>query len=207
MRLLPLLILTSCGSCPHAPPTPVWDEDCVPSDDAYLRLARSDEHRPAPLPAGRPLSELRADAEAEAEHLGFTLRIGRPPGWDWIANPDDPFCATTVPPHVWISRECADRKGDDNAAWLELWRHELVHMRQWQAYGPLMPLYYGVTEGRLLAIEGPAYAETFATRRALEREVTDADLEERARRVYRQYQGHRAMPERCYVQHAVEGWR
>lgn len=208
-KLLPILLLASCSKIPYVPATPIWDADaCLPSSDEYLDLARSTEDRPPPLNPDTPPAEARAEAQAWVESMGFTLKIGRPPGFDWVAKPDADFCATTIPPHVWMSQECFDRKGDDHQEWTVMWRHEGTHAAQWHHHGALMPLYYGLTEGRLLAIEGPAYAETYATRRAQGFEVSDATLRKRALKVYDQYQGHVAtIPEHCYVQHAMEIWK
>jgi|GEM_PF-6959805 len=199
--------LLSCKN-PAAPVPPDWGQDCTPSDPAYIELANSTEHRPPPLEPGTTPAQARADAMAFIEEQGYTLEVGYPPLYEeFLDGEDKEFCGITLGDKVYITPPCAERKGDDDLSWVRFLRHEGTHAKQQKSIGAQFYLFYfAYAEARILAYEGPAYAESYDTDRFFGIDVTEEQILSKAERVYNQYDAVH-IPLECYQQLALESWQ
>lgn len=202
-----------CGI--RTPPVPPdWNsETCVPSEPAYIELARSTQDRPPALEPGTTPELAHAHALARLKAMGYELKIGRPPGYEAATDEDQNFCGTTLPGHVYISQECYDNKGNDHIDWTRFLRHEETHANQQIRMGPYFFLMYAFAEGRLLALETPAYDEEYDTHAFFMNDQPNLGLEmpseenmtASALGIYKKYSGAH-MPKECFAQIATSIW-
>ena len=215
-RIIALLTIaiSGCGKIKTAPIPPDWNPTtCEPSESTYVDMALDKQDRPPAIKPGTSAEQVHQDALAWIDSMGYELTIGRPPGYSAATEADQNFCGTTLPGHVYISQECFDSKGDDHMAWSRFLRHEGTHAAQQKRMGLYFFLVYAYGEGRLLAIEGPAYAEEYSTNLYFVNELPDEDIRvpsngeifESAGRIYDEYSGAH-MPKQCYQQIAVRMW-
>jgi len=212
--LLSIAAISGCGNLKLPPVPPNWGvETCDPSDDAYIVMARDKQDRPPALRMGMTPQEAHAEALARLDSLGYELTIGRPPGYEAATDPSQSFCGTTLPGHVYISKECYEKNGDDHLAWARFLRHEETHARQQIRMGAYFFLVYAYGEGRLLGIETPAYDVDFDTYSFFMENYPELDLAtptkenymSLAQGIYKQYSGAH-IPKECFVQIATSIW-
>ena len=160
--------------------------------------------------------EARVESLERLEGLGYELTIGRPPGYEAATDPNQNFCGTTLPGHVYISQECYDAKeksDNKDLYWAMFLRHEETHARQQTRTGAYFFLVYAYGEGRLLGIETPAYDVEFDTYSFFMENYPELDLatptEENFRSsaagIYKQYSGAH-IPKECFVEIATSIW-
>lgn len=214
--LLSLTAITGCLNpdirMPPVPPD--WDvETCEPSDYTYVSMAKDDQDRPPHLKPHTSAKQAHEEALARLSALGYELKIGRPPGYAVATDTDQQFCGTTLPGHVYISKECYEKKGDNHLEWARFLRHEETHARQQTRMGLYFFLVYGYGEGRLLSIETPAYDEEYDTQYFFMTDQPNLGLEmpseenmtASARGIYKQYSGAH-IPKECFAQIATDIW-
>jgi hypothetical protein len=208
-----LIAMAGCGKVKLAPVPPDWNE-CVPSEPDYVDMAYETRDRPPPLKPGTTPEQAHKEALDRLEALGHELTIGRPPGYESATDPDQNFCGTTLPGHVYVSQECYDAKGDDHLSWARFLRHEETHARQQVRMGLYFFSVYAYGEGRLLAIETPAFDEEYETheffmvdRPELELQMpTEEQMRARALGIYDRYSGAH-IPKECFAEIAVKVWK
>lgn len=180
----------------HAPPTYV---DGVPQDLHYEKLAlRTQEMAPeGEIPLDPKEAYLLAIQEIEQRGVRVL------PKGDSDIEQWDQF-TTTFPGVILVAPNWEERSEANRA--VVLW-HEIVHLRQYEKYGPvLMGLMYLTSEGRW-AMEVQAYRETFRVHRlfGVPEETIRKAMVSRAERLYVSYELG-TMPRDYAIEKAVEIW-
>lgn len=216
--LLSIVAVAGCGKLkiklPPVPPS--WDaETCEPSDYAYVAMAKETRDRPPALRLGMTPEDAHVESLSRLKSMGYELTVGRPPGYEVATDPDQLFCGTTLPGHVYISQECYDKKEADKShlSWATFLRHEETHARQQVRMLLYFFAVYGYGEGRLLGLETPAYNVEFDTYAFFMENYpeldlatpTEEDFTSSAAGIYDQYSGAH-IPKECFVGIATAIW-
>jgi len=197
-------VLSGCKPPPvNVPAVPRYEEG-VPTSSGYddLALRTSEMSSPGEVPSDP--QEAYDAALAELERRGVRIIPKAPDGGagDLI---DDWSTFTTAFPTVILVTVRWDEYTVRRKAEI-LW-HEIVHLRQYEEFGPIkMGLLYAVPEGRW-AIEVQAYRESYRMRRQFgdSEETLRKHMNPRAEGLYRRYLLD-SMPREYAINRAIEIW-
>ncbi len=208
-------LITSCLKIELPPVPPSWGAACEADEQDYITMAFETRDQPAVIEPGTSAQQVHVDALEWIASMGYDIVIGKPPAYQGLVGEGKDFCAITLPGHIYVSKKCRDEMDGNDIVWSILLRHEGTHAAQQKRMGLLFFTTYGYGEGRLLAIEAPAYDVTHSTTRYFVAEAdedsgarapNDEELFEIAGNIYTKYDGTH-IPKECFQEIAVRVWR